>query len=69
MRTLCLKLLNLQPKMNKTLNNWIAESESWQSFIDFKLPEEEKASQWYFNKARNVVKVEMNDFITSYDIH
>ena len=30
-------------EISKKLNIWIAESESWQSFIDYKLPEEEKA--------------------------
>ena len=28
---------------SEKLNTWIAESESWQSYIDFQLPEEEKA--------------------------
>lgn len=29
--------------LNRELNRWIAESESWQSFIDFRLPSEERA--------------------------
>ena len=28
---------------SKQLNTWIAESSSWQSYIDFKLPEDERA--------------------------
>ena len=31
-------------EISKKLNIWIAESESWQSFIDFELPDEEKAN-------------------------
>ena len=27
-----------------TLNRWIAQSESWQTFIDFKIPEERIAN-------------------------
>jgi helicase len=30
-------------EISKKLNTWIAESESWQSFIDFELPDKEKA--------------------------
>ena len=36
--------------MNKTLSFWIAESESWQSFIDFNLPEDAKASYDFLPK-------------------
>ncbi len=36
--------------MNKILNTWIAESESWQSFIDFKIPKEARARYPFLSK-------------------
>lgn len=36
-------------EISKKLNIWIAESESWQSFIDYKLPVEEKAKYKFLN--------------------
>lgn len=37
-------------EISEKLNTWIAESESWQSFIDFELPEVEKAKYRFLPK-------------------
>lgn len=38
---------------SKQLNTWIAESGSWQSYIDFKLPEDERAQYDFFPQYDN----------------
>nr|WP_315153480.1 DEAD/DEAH box helicase [uncultured Flavobacterium sp.] len=52
-------------EISKKLNIWIAESESWQSFIDFELPDEEKAKyrflrqydDFYISLMSNAIKI------------
>lgn len=55
--------------ISKKLNTWIAESESWQSFIDFELPNEEKAKykflplydDFYISLMSNAIEIIKNN--------